>query len=263
MTRWQEVGDGVLVRRYAELDLTVGLVVGSELALVVDTRGDHRQGAELAEAVRQVTPLPWQVVLTHAHFDHCFGTGAFLPAPVWAHERCARHLDRTGESQRAEWIAHYREQGREDIADALAETTITGPDHLVADAAEIDLGGRTTRLLHLGPGHTDHDLVIAAGDVVFAGDLVEQGAPPDFGDAHPRHWPSTLDALLALTPATVVPGHGEPVDPDFVRRQRAEIAEVARLCLQMREGAVGEREAVALSPYPPATTLSAFARVVP
>ncbi|QUH00956.1 MBL fold metallo-hydrolase [Saccharopolyspora erythraea] len=263
MTRWREVGDGVLVRRYAELDLTVGLVVGSERALVVDTRGDHRQGAELAEAVRQVTSLPLQIVLTHAHFDHCFGTGAFLPAPVWAHERCARHLDRTGESQRAEWGAHYREQDREDVACALAETTIVGPGHLVADSAEIDLGGRTAHLLHLGPGHTDHDLVIAAGDVVFAGDLVEHGAPPDFGDALPRHWPSTLDALLALAPTTVVPGHGDPVDPGFVRRQRTEIAEVARLCREVREGMVGEQEAVARSPYPPATTLSALARVVP
>ena len=81
--RWIEVGDGVLARRHTELDLTTGLVLGAERALVVDTRGDDQQGAELAEAIRAVTALPLTVVITHAHFDHCFGTAAFLPCPVY------------------------------------------------------------------------------------------------------------------------------------------------------------------------------------
>ncbi|GAA0939763.1 hypothetical protein [Virgisporangium aurantiacum] len=59
MGRWIEAADGVLVRRYQELDLSVGLVVGGESCLVVDTGGDAGQGAEPA-AVREVTPLPWQ-----------------------------------------------------------------------------------------------------------------------------------------------------------------------------------------------------------
>jgi len=56
--RWVEVGDGVLARRYGELDLTVGLVVGDGACLVVDTRGDAVQGTELAAAVRSVTAAP-------------------------------------------------------------------------------------------------------------------------------------------------------------------------------------------------------------
>ncbi|XVV00123.1 hypothetical protein ACQPW3_21965 [Actinosynnema sp. CA-248983] len=39
MSRWVEVADGVLVRRYAELDRSVGLVVGGESCLVIDTGG--------------------------------------------------------------------------------------------------------------------------------------------------------------------------------------------------------------------------------
>jgi glyoxylase-like metal-dependent hydrolase (beta-lactamase superfamily II) len=248
--RWLEVGDRVLARRYRELDLTVGLVLGTERALVVDTRGDARQGAELAAAVREVTGLPLVVAITHAHFDHCFGTAAFAPAPVHALPRCRAVLAATAAAQRSRWAAHYRGRGDPGTADALAATEPVLPD---ADApAALDLGGRSAELLHLGRGHTDHDLVVAVPDagIVFAGDLVEQGAPPDLEDAVVPEWPATLDALLALRPRTVVPGHGDPVDPAFVAGQRAELAEVAALHAAVAEGALSAAEAARRSPYP-------------
>ncbi len=61
--QWIELADGVLVRRYAELDLSVGLVIGDHGALVVDTRSNPDQGAELQAAVREVTREPCSVVL--------------------------------------------------------------------------------------------------------------------------------------------------------------------------------------------------------
>ncbi|QGK69178.1 MBL fold metallo-hydrolase [Allosaccharopolyspora coralli] len=260
MSEWSELADGVFVRRYTELDLTVGLVVGAEQALVVDTRGDRAQGAELAAAVREVTELPWQIVLTHGHFDHCFGTEAFLPAPVWAHERCARFLDRTAEVQRTTWAEHYRAEGSPDTVEALVGTSVVRPDHLVSEHTTLDLGGRRVRLLHLGSGHTDHDLVVETDAVVFAGDLVEQGAPPDFEDAHPESWPSTMDSLLDLGAEVVVPGHGNPVTADFVREQQANIAELAELCRNHRLGLITASEAEAESPYPGPTTRTALDR---
>jgi glyoxylase-like metal-dependent hydrolase (beta-lactamase superfamily II) len=86
--------------------------------------------------------------------------------------------------------------------------------------------------------------------VVFAGDLVEQGAPPDLGDAVVAEWPATLDALLALHPAVVVPGHGEPVDPEFVAHQRTELAEVAALHAAVAAGELDAATAALRSPYP-------------
>ncbi len=119
------------------------------------------------------------------------------------------------------------------------------------------------QLRHLGLGHTDHDLVIAVPDagVVFAGDLVEQGAPPDFGDSHPEHWPSTVDALLALDPITVVPGHGGPVDHAFVRTQHAELTQLAVACREYRTGRASWDQAVRRSPFPADTTRDALRRV--
>ncbi|MFC7342245.1 MBL fold metallo-hydrolase [Saccharopolyspora griseoalba] len=258
---WVEIAEGVLVRRHEELDLSTGLVLGAESALVIDTRGDHRQGAELAGAIRSVTGLPWQVVLTHGHFDHCFGTSAFLPAPVWAHERCPAHLSATAHAQRERWVEHYRTADPE-TARALAESAPGEPDRLVRAAVELDLGGRAARLLHPGPGHTDHDLVVEIPDAAtaFVGDLVEQGGPPDFEDAHPLRWPAAVDAVLALKARTIVPGHGDPVGPEFARGQRDELARLAELCAAHRAGRLTAPEAVRDSPFPAETTRAALLR---
>jgi glyoxylase-like metal-dependent hydrolase (beta-lactamase superfamily II) len=262
MGRWIEVADGVLVRRYQELDLSVGLIVGGESCLVVDTGGDAGQGAELAAAVREVTPLPWQVVLTHSHFDHSFGTEAFAPCAVWAHRLCRADLMATGEQQRAQWARHYRERGEVETADRIAAVRPVLPDRLVDDHAELDLGGRRVDLRHLGPAHTDHDLVVHVPEVgvVFAGDLVEEGAPPQFDDAFPQSWPTALERILALDAPIVLPGHGDPVDRDFVRDQHAELVLIAELCREVAAGTLSAEQAVVRSPYPEEFTLAALAR---
>ncbi|MEO3813561.1 MBL fold metallo-hydrolase [Sphaerisporangium sp. B11E5] len=262
MGRWAEVGDGVLVRRYDELDLSLGLVVGERGCLVVDTGGDETQGAEFAAAVREVTALPWTVVVTHAHFDHAFGTAAFGECPVWGHPGCAEELAGGGETQRAAMAEFYREGGRDEIARRVETARIVPPGLLVPDEAEIDLGGRQVRLLHPGLAHTGHDLVVHVPDagVVFAGDLVEQGAPPAFEDSFPLVWPSAVLRLMTLGASTVVPGHGEPVDVAFVAAQRADLLEVATLCRAVAAGEMTAAEAKALSPYPEHFTAAALAR---
>lgn len=254
---WVELGDGVLARRHDELDLTTGLVLGTGRALVIDTRGDHRQGAELAAAVRAVTALPLVVVLTHAHFDHCFGTAAFGSVPVYAQAGCAAAISTTAAEQRTAWTRHYRGAGDTTTADALAATDPPLPDHPVCprpgDTAVLDLGGRDAVLVHPGPGHTGHDLAVhLPGDaVLFAGDLLENGAPPSQGpDAHPDRWPDAVDALLALGAATLVPGHGDPMTPAQALAQRDELAAVARLHAQVAAGEVDRAEADRLSPHP-------------
>jgi glyoxylase-like metal-dependent hydrolase (beta-lactamase superfamily II) len=71
---------------------------------------------------------------------------------------------------------------------------------------------------------------VPEADVLLAGDLVEESAPPSFGDdSWPMDWPLSLDVALGLTtPATViVPGHGAPVDRAFVEEQRNIIGIVA------------------------------------
>ena len=89
---------------------------------------------------------------------------------------------------------------------------LTPPDHLVAERVTLDLGDRAVELVDLGRGHTGNDLVVVvpAAGVVFAGDLLEESAPPAFGTTASRSsgrprpvqwWPKEE--------AVYVPGHGD------------------------------------------------------
>ncbi|SFK99404.1 MBL fold metallo-hydrolase [Geodermatophilus ruber] len=250
-----EIADGVFVRRHESLDLNCGLVVGDGACLVVDTRSDLGEAADLAAAVRRVTPHPWTVVNTHAHYDHCFGNAAFRPGVIWAARGCAEELRATGEAQRAARVAELLAGGHAAAAERVRRAPLDPPDALVDDRAVLDIGGREVTLRFLGRGHTGHDLVVQVeAGVVFAGDLVEEGAPPAFEDAFPAEWPDTLGRLQALARGPVVPGHGAVVDAAFVGAQRAELRAVLAA---VRSGRPEQ------GPYDAATMRVAASRVPP
>lgn len=239
---WQEVGDRVFVRRHVSLDLNCGLVVGEDACLVIDTRLHLREAADLIEAVRRITPHPWTVVNTHAHWDHCFGNAAFRPADIWGHRSAAADLRSSGERQRAAAVMFAQEAGRADIAAHLLAAPIDPPDRLVEEHTELTIGGRIIDLRFLGRGHTDGDLVVNVesggdGSVLFAGDLVEEGNPPGFDDAFPLDWPGTLGRVHALARGPVVPGHGAVVDAEFVGRQRSDLLALDRVIRETLTGA--------------------------
>lgn len=249
--RWREIGDRVYVRRHRSFDLNVGLVVGEEHCLVIDTRMSHLEAADLIEAVRKVTSSPWTVVNSHAHFDHCFGNALFRPAEIWGHVRCAEDLELYGEQQRAAVLGFLPEARRKEVE----EVSITAPDQTFTTAATLDIGSRTVLLRHFGLGHSSNDVVTYVPDsgVIFAGDLVEEGAHPAFSDSYPIDWPVTTAAMLAeLSGDVIVPGHGAVVDRAFAEDQQAELAAVAELA--RRAHVEGLRDLLGRFPYPEEVT---------
>lgn len=241
--RWREVGPGVLVKRHKVLDLNVTLVIGDDRCLVVDTHSHDGYARELIASIRTVTRLPFVVVDTHAHFDHAFGNAAFLAEQpdleIWGHEGCRRDLDELGELQRRLTVQWMREAQREEDAVAIEAVRIVPPNRTFAQDTTIDLGGRHVVVYHPGRAHTGHDAVVDVpdADVTVVGDIVEEGAPPSFGDSFPLEWPATLDAVLPRLRRNVVPGHGDVVDAAFVAEQRTHIAQVAETALGLPSGA--------------------------
>jgi glyoxylase-like metal-dependent hydrolase (beta-lactamase superfamily II) len=90
-------------------------------------------------------------------------------------------------------------------------------------------------------------------DVLLAGDLVEQGAPPAYGaDCWPLEWPDTLETLGQMTrPCTVVvPGHGAPVDQAFVQDQHHGVAVVAETIHELAGRGTSVDEALGHDEWP-------------
>jgi glyoxylase-like metal-dependent hydrolase (beta-lactamase superfamily II) len=251
-----EVADRVWIGRYPHWDTTIGLVHGSDGALVVDTRGAYAHGVELLDDVRRLAPgkpVRW-VVNTHEHFDHVLGNLAFEGARIHAHENAAARMvdacDRIKDAIRADrsldpsmpWYTA-------DLLDAVLATEYRLPDATFSSAAAIDLGDRIVELAYPGRGHTSGDIAIRVPDaeVVFAGDLIEQSAPPSFGgDCFPLDWPATLDLVVGMLIDTtvVVPGHGTAVDKEFVKDQRGDVSDIAETIRSLYGQGVPEAEAL-------------------
>jgi glyoxylase-like metal-dependent hydrolase (beta-lactamase superfamily II) len=247
-TRWTEIGDRIFVRRYSFYDQNIGVVLGRDAALVIDTRTTYPQAREILDDLRTLTAAPVEVVVdTHGHYDHAFGNRAFRPATIWGHVGCGPFMERTGDARRPRMIAELPE-----LADDLREVEIDPPDQWFDERAVIEVGGREVELRFLGRGHTDHDaIVLVPGTgLVFGGDLIENGAVPAFPDAYPLEWPDTVDRLAPLVERVAIPGHGDPGGADWVRDQAAALRVVADLGKRIAAGDLELDDAVSMTPYP-------------
>jgi glyoxylase-like metal-dependent hydrolase (beta-lactamase superfamily II) len=259
---WSELTDGVFAKHYDSIDLNVGVVVCEGGVLVIDTRAHHRQARELIQDIKYVSSLPigW-VINTHHHWDHTFGNGEFFDAEIWGHELCARHLADHGQSMLERIKGILFEDEELTAAGAFDEVVLVPPRHTFSDSASPEFGGRLVEMSHLGRGHTDNDIVIRIDGVTFAGDLIEEGAPPSYGDAYPLEWAGTVGRLLYAADGPIVPGHGAVVDAAFARSQRADIAEVAALARERHaDGLTVSAAAAAGGPFPESTLEAAFTR---
>ncbi|WP_408896021.1 MBL fold metallo-hydrolase [Nocardioides sp. R1-1] len=229
---FSEVADRVWVRRVPSYDVNLTVVGGERGLVVVDTLAtDAEARAAIAAVERLGAGSVVALVNTHDHFDHVLGNAAFRERygqlPVYATEEAA---------------------ARTDPAAPPADRTF-------ASAAVIDLGNRQLELVHLGRGHTAGDLVarVPDADVLLAGDLVEESAPPALGeDSWPLEWPQTLDLLLGLTTTAtlVVPGHGAVVDRGFVERQCDDLRAVAETIRELAGRGVPPQDALDSSDWP-------------
>ncbi len=259
MADFTEIADRIWVARHPWLDVNVALIAGSRGLVVVDTLASTTAAQGALRDLRRVSTAPIvAAVNTHDHFDHCFGNAVFVAqgAELIAHESASATM--------AEHAQHVQTQARLDAArdpaySDVAEATIVVPTTTFSSARVLDLGDRQIELIHPGRGHTSGDLIVRVpdADTVLAGDLIEESAEraavPGFGDdCYPFEWPLTLDIVLGLTNArsVVLPGHGAPVDRDFVERQRNEIGILAETIRDLAGRGVPAHQALAEGQWP-------------
>ncbi len=252
---FQEVASRVWVARYPWCDVNVTLIGGARGLVVVDTHSSELAAHEVLDDVRRLgAGSVVEIVNTHEHWDHTFGNAAFRDEygeiPIHATDWAAEHTLSSGEQVKERYAA-----GDDVHRDEVLATRLVAADHSFSSARAIDLGDRQVELIHPGRGHTAGDLVVRVPevDVMLTGDLIEESAPPAFGDdSHPFEWPATIDLMITLLTdrSVVVPGHGNVVDLSFVQEQRNDIGTVAETIRDLAGRGVPMAQALEVGDWP-------------
>jgi glyoxylase-like metal-dependent hydrolase (beta-lactamase superfamily II) len=94
------------------------------------------------------------------------------------------------------------------------------PTRLFDESLSLTLGGQSIEILH-HPGHTapQTSVWLPGEGVIFTGDNVFHQVKTFVQEADPWQWLESLDAIRALDPAIIVPGHGEPCTVAYLSEQ--------------------------------------------
>jgi glyoxylase-like metal-dependent hydrolase (beta-lactamase superfamily II) len=253
-----EIADGIFVigDRRVPLVPNIGVILGAEAALVVDTGMGPANGARVLEAARKLAGGRRLILtLTHFHPEHGYGAQAFKDvAPIIYNSAQRDELAEKGEA----YLGMFRSFGP-NVAAALEGARLVMPDETYDGPTKtIDLGGRKIELRTWGLAHTKGDQVVWLPQerILFAGDLAEERIfpifpwfPPDDASLDAARWAAILGELEALEPSRVVPGHGSVGGAEILAAVRGYVLDLgARVAERRKAGEDTETIVAGLSP---------------
>lgn len=182
----------------------IGIIGTAEGAVLFDSGPSLRYGDALRSLATALTGKPVvRVYVSHLHPDHGFGLGAFPASVTTALPETIREIERDG--------AGFSDGMYRLLGDWMRGTEVKAPAQPLTPGVE-EISGRRLRTVALS-GHSGADLCVVdeKSGILFAGDLVFHNRAPATPEADFGKWRASLDALIGLSPAITVPGHG-PVD---------------------------------------------------
>lgn len=192
-----------------------GFIVTGNGVVVFDALATPVLGQALLDAIARVTDQPVRrVIVSHYHADHVYGLQAMKAAgaEIWAHAKGRAYIDSDEarermKQRRAELAPWVDERTRVVVADRWLD--------FPQDKAErFEMGGVRFAVIDASGAHSAEDLMlhVESDRLLFAGDLYFTGRIPFVGNADSKAWLATLERMLDVRPAKVVPGHGAASD---------------------------------------------------
>ncbi|HEY6584398.1 MAG TPA: MBL fold metallo-hydrolase [Gaiellaceae bacterium] len=191
------------------------VVAGARRTIWLDAGSSERHTRELLAAA----PAPDLVALTHSDWDHVLGASA-LDCPVIAHELTADALVRLATADWSDEGLDERVAAGEllqwhvdDIREELPsprEVTVVPADIVFRDHLDLDLGGVSVHLRHVGGDHApDSTVMLVEPDrLLFLGDALYE--IPSGGYTKAKLEPLVAE-LRAFDAEAFVLGHSETV----------------------------------------------------
>jgi glyoxylase-like metal-dependent hydrolase (beta-lactamase superfamily II) len=216
--------------------VNAGIIVGSEVTLIVDTGANAMAAATIHGYATAHAPVNRMMVInTEKHFDHIGGNSFFrdLGIDVYGHTE----LERT-EAEFAEDRADFHISIPHPVRRTLHEedafyygTRLANPNKSILDDAGFELGDCPVDIL-LTPGHTPTNISIfePRDRVLFCGDCLTNLYTPnldaDTGAPAWKQWLRSLDRIERLAPQVILPGHGPAIVGEDVARVMDGVREV-------------------------------------
>ncbi len=195
---------------------TFGLIVTADGAVLVDPGGSWKGAEALHTAVQSVTDVSVKFVINTGGQDHRWlGNGYWQAqgAEVIASAAAVADHDARGSMQMS-GLAQLIGPGLEGTEPSTADT--------VFDASyTLELGGETIEISHVGAAHTPGDSFVWLADksTVFTGDIVYVERILGVGEQSSiSAWPASFEAVAALEPKHLVPGHGSATTLEHATR---------------------------------------------
>jgi glyoxylase-like metal-dependent hydrolase (beta-lactamase superfamily II) len=223
----------------------VGIVVGTNATLVVDTGLGPRNGATVARVAKKLAPHnKLYLTTTHFHPEHAAGAPGFPPETVLIRDKVQQEeMEKHGEEM-IQMFASRNEQQKE----LLANVKLRPPDETFDKERKLDLGGGVTaRLLWFGGAHTKGDELtfVEPDKTLISGDVVQNKTAPNiFGDGGtPASWIAVLDQVEKLGALHVLPDHSAIGDGSLVAQEKAFITDLQTQALALKRQGVSADEA--------------------
>lgn len=222
----------------------IGIVVGKNGTLVVDTGLGQRNGATVARAAQKLAPHN-RLFLTSTHFhpEHAAGVMGFPRETLLIRDQVQQdEMDRHGEEM-IRWFAGRNEQWKS----LLSGEQLRSPDMTFEREARLNLGGGVTaRLLWFGAAHTKGDeLIFVDPDrTLISGDVVQNKVEPHiYGEGGTAtSWIAAVDEAAKLGARHVLPDHSPIGDGSLVEQERSFLVELQRRALALqRQGESAEQ----------------------
>ena len=198
------------------LNNNLGFVVSDAGVLVIGSGPSVRVARALHAAIQKISTQPVKWVVnggTQNHYWHGNSYFKSLGATILASKESERVMREMG--------AQQLDANKNLLKEKAEGTVLAYPTELIADQRNLKLGKTTVQLLFVGPAHTPGDMAVwlPQQKILFAGDVVyteRMLAVIPIGNT--KHWVLAFDKLMALKPATIVPGHGRPTTVEAARR---------------------------------------------
>jgi len=185
---------------------TFGVVVTDEGVVLMDPGGSWKGAQAIHVAIRKITDQPVRYVIDTGGQDHRWlgnGYWQLQGATVIASQDAVEDQKARGSEQLGA-LSQF-------LGPEFAGTEPSYADVTFSDRYTLELGGQKFEITHAGQAHTPGDSFVwlDGKDTVFTGDIVYVERVLGIGSqSNVKSWIKVFEAMAALKPAHVVPGHG-------------------------------------------------------